>query len=160
MALARTTTCCGPRCPPQHWGEVGGARDILPFVLMSYGQPSRYAWADEDDTRSWINQAEGGEQGDPLMPLLFSLGITGALATVQEQLGEGEFLFAFLDDVYAVCAPERVGEVYMALEKALREHAVAHSSTRAKRKCGTRQGCNRKLFEAANTAWALAQGLA
>ena len=90
---------------------------------MSYGQPSRYAWADEDGTRSWINQAEGGEQGDPLMPLLFSLGIKGALATVQEQLGEGEFLFAFLDDVYAVCAPERVGEVYMALEKALREQA-------------------------------------
>ena len=34
-----------------------------------------------------IHQGEGGEQGDALMPLLFSLG------------------FAFLDDIYVLCPP-------------------------------------------------------
>ena len=57
------------------------------------------------------------------MPLLFSLGIKGALATVQAQLQEGEYLFAFLDDVYALCPPERVCEIYAALEAALGSEA-------------------------------------
>ena len=92
---------------------------------MSYGQPSRYAWTDEDGSRTWIEQAEGGEQGDPLMPLLFSLGIKGALATVQSQLQEGEHLFAFLDDVYSLCPPARVCVIYAALEQALRDHSIA-----------------------------------
>ena len=34
---------------------------------------------------------------------------------------EGERLFAFLDDKNVVCAPERVGEVYLVLEQQLRE---------------------------------------
>ena len=33
-----------------------------------------------------IDQGEGGEQGDPLMPLLFSLGQHAALRAVQRQL--------------------------------------------------------------------------
>ena len=37
-----------------------------------------------------IHQAEGGEQGDPLMPLLFCLAVHDALANVQLQLREGE----------------------------------------------------------------------
>ena len=41
--------------------EVPGARDIIPYVMLSYGQPSRYAWADEDGTQQWIQQAEGVE---------------------------------------------------------------------------------------------------
>ena len=40
---------------------------------------------------------------------------------VQAQLKEGERLFAFLDDIYVICSPARVGEVYAILEKALRE---------------------------------------
>ena len=52
-----------------------------------------------------ITQAEGGEQGDPLMPALFSLGQKGALEAVQTNLEEGEGLYAFLDDVYAVSSP-------------------------------------------------------
>ena len=36
------------------------------------------------------------------MPLLFSLAIHDALVAVQAELREGEVLFAYLDDVYAV----------------------------------------------------------
>ena len=54
-----------------------------------------------------ILQGEGGEQGDPLMPLLFSLGIHDALQATQQGLGS-EHLMAFLDDVYVVTLPSRV----------------------------------------------------
>ena len=58
--------------------SVAGGPEATPFVQMFYGQPSLYIW--EDD------QAEGGEQGDALMPLLFALGQHSALASVQEGL--------------------------------------------------------------------------
>ena len=38
------------------------------------------------------------------MPLLFCLAVHDALAGVKEQLQEGEVIFAFLDDVYALCS--------------------------------------------------------
>ena len=37
-----------------------------------------------------VVQAEGGDQGDPLTPLLFSIGIQGALEEVAATLGHGE----------------------------------------------------------------------
>ena len=46
------------------------------------------------------------------MPLLFSLAIHDALENVQTQLRTGEQIFAFLDDVSAVTAPERSRSVY------------------------------------------------
>ena len=51
-----------------------------------------------------VAQGEGGEQGDPLMPALFSLGRHPALTAVQERLYVGERLLAFLDDIYVVCS--------------------------------------------------------
>ena len=63
------------------------------------------------------------EQGDPLMPLLFSIAIQGALEEVATMLLPGEQLRAFLDDVYALCSPDRVKPIYEALARAL--HRVA-----------------------------------
>ena len=42
-----------------------------------------YVWEDEDEVHHRIVPAEGGEQGDPLMPLLFSLTIHKALQQAQ-----------------------------------------------------------------------------
>ena len=55
--------------------------------------------------------------------MLFSLGIHEALVQVQSQLLEGEYLFAVLDDVYAVAEPGRVSAVHKALADALFEVA-------------------------------------
>ena len=74
------------------------AQSLLPFVQMSYATPSSY-W------RRVVTQAEGGEQGDPLMPLLFSIGIQGALEEVADAMRSDEQICAFLDDVYIVCQP-------------------------------------------------------
>ena len=53
------------------------ARSLLPFVRMSYAQQSCYQWFDDAGESREVTQAEGGEQGDPLMPLLFAIGIQG-----------------------------------------------------------------------------------
>ena len=69
------------------------------------------------------SQWEGGEQGDPLMPLLSSLAQHAALVATQEQLRPGEFLFAFLDDIYVVCLLDRVGDIDAILQEELYRHA-------------------------------------
>ena len=77
---------------------------------------------DDSGTVHEIDQGEGGEQGDPMMPLLFSLGQHPALRSVQDQLGNVR-VFAYLDDVWVVCAPDRVSEVYATLQTELWRHA-------------------------------------
>ena len=68
--------------------RVDGRSAALPFVSMFYGRPSRYLWEDSLGRVHTISQVEGGEQGDALMPLLFSLGQHSALATMQSTLHE------------------------------------------------------------------------
>ena len=46
----------------------------VPSVRQFYGSPSRYLWENDSGEVHDIDQGEGGEQGDPLMPVLFSLG--------------------------------------------------------------------------------------
>ena len=92
--------------------EEENLRGLLPFVRMVYSQPSRYHWEDEDGCRKEICQHEGGEQGDPLMPLLFCLAFHNALVEVRSQLLPGEHLFAFLDDIYALTKLERTRKIY------------------------------------------------
>ena len=57
-------------------------------------------WEDDSGDNHTIIQGEGGEQGDPLMPLLYSLGQHRALVATSARMVEGECLMAFLDDVY------------------------------------------------------------
>ena len=99
--------------------NVEGGGQAIPFVRSFYGSPSSYLWEDSSGITHTIPQGEGGEQGDPLMPLLFSLGQHAALQAIDSDLNDNEFLFAFLDDVYIVTTADRVGEVYKSLNKHL-----------------------------------------
>ena len=99
--------------------QMPAARAILPFVRLSYGAPSSYTWVDCEGQQRTVTQAEGGEQGDPLMPLLFSIGIQGALEEVATSLAPEEHLCAFLDDIYLLCPPERVVPLYKLLSETL-----------------------------------------
>ena len=85
---------------------VHGGVETLPFVRMFYSSPSRYLWEDQEGVVHTIDQGEGGEQGDPLMLLLFSLGQHGALEAVQRSLRDGERMLAYLDDIYIVTSPD------------------------------------------------------
>jgi len=71
-----------------------------------------------------VQQAEGGEQGDPLMPALYSLAQHNALAEVHATLQDGENIFAYLDDdVYIVSHPARTCQLYADINAALWDHA-------------------------------------
>ena len=95
----------------------------LLYARQFYSEPSAYAWQDADGVGHVVHQGEGGEQGDPLMPALYALAQHPALVAVQDQLLDGEALFAFLDDIYIVANPERVRPLLDALSAALWEHA-------------------------------------
>ena len=97
--------------------EMPRAHAILPFVRMSYAQPSKYSWVDEEGRHRIVNEAEG-EQGEPLMPLLFSIGIQQALEEVAAAMVPGEQLSAFLN-FYLLCQPARVKPLFKLLEGAL-----------------------------------------
>ena len=101
--------------------EVPGLRPLLPFVRV---------WQDEAGNFHEIRQHEGGEQGDPLMPLLFSLAIHNALNEAKQEMWDGEELFAFLDDVYIVSSPERTRHLYNLVAEKLRSVAGIQLHTR------------------------------
>ena len=99
--------------------RVEGGSQALPFIRMFYGAPSEYLWEDSSGTVHTIPQGEGGEQGDPLMPLLFAVGQHEALEAISDQLPEGDHLLAYLDDTYIVTQPERVSDAYRCLDTEL-----------------------------------------
>ena len=103
--------------------SVHGGAETLPFVRMFHSSPSRHLWEDQEGVVHTIDQGEGGEQGDPPMPLLFSLGQHGALESVQRSFRDGERMLAYLDDIYIVTSPDRVGVVIASLQEQLFRHA-------------------------------------
>ena len=96
---------------------------LLPFARQFYGSESRYIWVDDAGNNHIITQGEGGEQGDPLMPALYSLAQHGALEAFARQMQPGEAVLAFLDDTYVVSNPERTRPARDALSAALWHHA-------------------------------------
>ena len=96
---------------------------LIPFIRLFYSTPSRYLWENEVGENVDIFQGEGGEQGDPLMPMLFSLGQHRALVAANAELREGERLMAFLDDVYVSTLPDRTSDAHAALGEHLHTKA-------------------------------------
>ena len=92
-------------------------------MTQFYGAPSEYLWEDDEGEVHTIQQGEGGEQGDAMMPLLYCLGQHKAYVAIASQLLPNEKLFVFLDDLYFVCKPNRVSIIYGIIETALWEHA-------------------------------------
>ena len=98
---------------------VTGGEKVLPLVRLFYGRPSQYLWEDNSGVVHTIQQGDGGEQGDALMPLMYSLGQHKALDEITRGLLPTEKLFAYLDDVYVVTKPDRVATVYNVLQENL-----------------------------------------
>ena len=113
---------------------------------MFYGQPSIYLWEDEDGTVHTIDQGEEASKETVLMPFLFSLGQHAAFEAVQRHLRDNEKMFVYLDDIYILTTPDRVGEVYYLLQDALFLHAhirLHSGKTQVWNKSGTRpQACD------------------
>ena len=102
--------------------NMEGGDSLLPFARQFYGSPSTFLWEDEMGTVNHVQQGEGGEHCDPLMPLLFALGQHSALVAVSERLHVGELLFAFHDDLYIKSSPDRAVECSHILRQEFWQH--------------------------------------
>ena len=80
-------------------------------------------WEDATGTTHIVHQGEGGEQRDPLMPLLHSVGQHRTLEAISRELLASEKLLAHLDDIHVITRPDRVGGVYTAFRQNLWIHA-------------------------------------
>ena len=80
---------------------------LVPYVRLWYARQSRFLWTDDKGVVHEVVQGEGGEQGDPLMPVLFALALHDSLVAARHKLHEEDFSFAFLDDLYVVTMRER-----------------------------------------------------
>ena len=99
------------------------ARALLPFVLQFYGKQSQYLWTHDCGAVYDILQGEGCEQGDPLSPALFSLGLHDALHQAQSELPDGDFLVAYLDDVYVFTTREGASAAFDIVTRHMETHA-------------------------------------
>ena len=68
-----------------------------------------------------VAQAEGGEQGDLLVPGLYAVGPRVARGTFKSTTGRG--VFAFLDAMYLVSLPDRTVPALDLLGSGLKERA-------------------------------------
>ena len=107
----------------QELRSLPAAAALLPFARLWLGRPSSFVWQQGTTTRQ-LRQAEGVEQGDPLSPALFCLGLQPALTDLQRELREdlGERVLAYLDDVTILAAPERVLHLVRRFEHHLARH--------------------------------------
>ena len=64
-----------------------------------------------------------GEQGDTMMPVLFSVGQHHFLEMVNRSFRDDQKVMALLDDIYFGWPPNKVGGVYVAIEEASQTHA-------------------------------------
>ena len=98
------------------------AHRLIPFVLAAYGNTSVYCWTDSSGNVHDIRQAEGGEQGDALMPALFCLGMHDALRRANAELHGDEYIVAYLDDIYIVASKERTRAIYDLVTQEIANH--------------------------------------
>ena len=110
-----------------HRARQASTEDVQPVAKHVLRQKSEYLWEMDNGEVHCIPQGEGGEQGDPMMPLLCSLGQHGALETVNDRLTRGGRLLAFLDDTFIVTpTAAEVGPAYGHVREALRNHSGIH----------------------------------
>ena len=147
--------------PVQALSSTPGANVCLPFVRQFYSDPSRFVWHDADGQAHLISQAEGGAQGDPLMPALFALGQHAALAEARRQLRPDECLLAYLDDIYVITSPERTRVVFdlLSLHLHRRAHIQLHRGKTRVCKSGLEPPGIRELGSVTDPVWVGDRGL-
>ena len=95
----------------------------IPAFSSRASDGTQYLFYDASGAAHSVLQSGGGEQGDPLMPGLVSVGIHQALRAAHPSFQPGEDLLAFLDDTYIICPAKRAAPTFRALRVALAAHA-------------------------------------
>ena len=88
---------------------------------MFHGALSTYLWEDSSGVTHTIPQGEGGEQGDPLMPLSLLFGATQRVGGCARRFVRWRVLFRVVG--YVATTPDRVGDVYQSVDEHLWDHS-------------------------------------
>ena len=108
---------------------------LLPFVRYFHGSPSTCLLEDQAGVTHMIPQGEGGEQGDPLMPLLFNLGMHPTSVAAQERLDlQKESSFSW--STCALSASLKGCNQWSAFWQRSCGHTLTSKCTTGKPKCG------------------------
>ena len=94
---------------------IRGNPKLLPLegiTLFGYGKPSAFHLGEGDVLMS----TRGVKRGDPLAPILFAIGIQGAISRVAAKFPSSLKLWAYLDDVTLAGEPKVCGEALDALQ--------------------------------------------
>jgi len=110
--------------------QIKHAHELFPFVHSAYSSPSSLFWGDKI-----IQSAEGVQQGDPLGPLLFCLGIHQMCTQLEAEISlfylDDSTLGAKVDDLmHDLNVVEREGaEIGLQLNREKSEIVCAHPNT-------------------------------
>ena len=111
---------------------------VLSFVRLFYGQQSQYFWENDSGEVHIVLQGErAGRRNDAVAVLTRSACRPRRCVP---QSGPGEHLFAFLDDIYVVSKPGRVGRNPRSFGNGLCGGILGSRSITERHRCGTAQG--------------------
>ncbi len=96
------------------------APGLLPVARVLCGAESRHWWYDAYGHGKRISATRGVDQGCPLSPALFAIGLAPALDLLRaalRALDPDAYVFSYLDDIHVVVDPQHVKEVFALVEE-------------------------------------------
>ena len=101
---------------------------LLPFASLFYGQASHNVYRDEDGVGHEVLQGEGGEQGEPLMPGLYTLGQHAALFTCIPNFSRERACMHFWTMSAFTSPPERTLPAFVVVPPSQRPGTLRHNA--------------------------------
>ena len=89
---------------------------MIGISLFGYGTPSKLHLGEG----IYIPSSRGVKQGDPMAPILFALGIQGAISAVAAKYSGCLKLWTYLDDITIAAEPEVCVKALGSLEKEIK----------------------------------------
>jgi len=94
--------------------------ELLPLVGQFYLGSGKLFFRGADGVTVTLASVSGVQQGDPLGPFLYALGIHPALVTLAERYRGRVWVLAYLDDIHLVGPGREVARAFCALRELLR----------------------------------------